>query len=147
MAARRRKAGTSEPKKWTVFVSHASADTWVARQIAEHLKAAGVHPFLDEAHIAVGEDFEGRILAALEEARELLVLLTPWSLQRPYVWAEVGAAWIKRIPIVGVLHGLTQESLHAQVSVPVLLKERDLIEINDLDRYFEQLQRRVAQES
>jgi hypothetical protein len=147
MAARRRMPGTSKAKKWTVFVSHAGPDTWVARQIADHLKAAGVHPFLDEAHIKVGEDFEAKLLAALKEARELLVLLTPWSLQRPYVWAEMGTAWLRGLPIVGVLHGLTLEALHAQVSVPIFLKERNLIDINDLDRYFEQLKRRVAQET
>ena len=122
-----RKRGAAKARPWTVFVSHAGSDTWVARQIAEHLRAAGAKPFLDEAHVAVGEDFEEKILAALEESQELLVLLTPWSLQRPYVWVEIGAAWIRRIPIVGVLQGLTPEALHAQAGVPMLLKKRDLI--------------------
>jgi hypothetical protein len=145
--ARRRKAGTPEPKKWTVFVSHAGTDTWVARQIAGHLKGAGAVPFLDEADIAVGEDFEHKILTALHEANELLVLLTPWSLRRPYVWLEVGVAWSRHIPIVGVVYGLTLESLRADTSVPNLLKERDLTDLNGLDDYFGQLQRRIAGEA
>ena len=82
---------------WVVFVSHAGSDTWVARQIAAHITARGAVPFLDEADIATGEDFEERILTALERADEMVVLLTPWSLKRPYVWMEIGAAWIKRI--------------------------------------------------
>ena len=143
MRPRHQKKGSSKPKPWIVFVSHAGSDTWVARQIAEHLKAVGAKPFLDEAHIAIGEDFEEEILAALEKASELLVLLTPWSLQRPYVWAEIGAAWVKRIPIVGVLHGLTPESLNAQAGTPVLLKKRNLLDINELDRYFKELKTRI----
>ena len=147
MAARRKKRAARKPSKWTVFVSHAGTDTWVACQIAAHLEAAGAVPFLDEAHIAVGEDFEERMLAGLEEARELLVLLTPWALQRPYVWVELVIAWRRGIPIVGVLHGLTVEALHAEKDVPVFLKRRDLITINELGRYFEQLKGRIAQES
>ena len=86
---------------WTVFISHSGTDTWVAQQIAREIEACGAVPFLDEANIAVGDDFEDRILDALEESKELVVLLTPWSLSRPYVWAELGAAWVRRIPIIG----------------------------------------------
>lgn len=46
------------PSKWLVFISHAGTDTWVAKRIAEKIEACGANTFLDEAHIAVGEDFE-----------------------------------------------------------------------------------------
>ena len=129
-------------RTWLVFISHAGADTWVAKRIAEKIEVCGAKTFLDEAHIAVGEDFEERILHALDQTDELLVLLTPWSLKRPYIWAEIGAAWYKRIPIVGVLYGLTPQELHAQAGVPTLIKRRDLIDINQLDTYLSQLRER-----
>jgi hypothetical protein len=129
--------------KWLVFISHAGKDTWVAKQIAEKIESCGARTFLDEAHIDVGEDFEERILQALDNANELLVLLTPWSLNRPYVWAEIGAAWGKRTTIIGVLHGLTPEELYAQVGIPLLIKRRNLIDINHLDDYFSQLRERI----
>lgn len=132
---------------WLVFISHAGTDTWVARRIAEQIELRGGSTFLDESHIAVGEDFEERILQALDQANELLVLLTPWSLKRPYVWAEIGAAWGKRTPIVGVLHGLTADELSTQAGVPILLKRRDLIDINQLDVYLAQLERRMTSET
>lgn len=141
------KAQQTGAPKWLVFISHAGTDTWVAKQIAEKIEACGASTFLDEAHIAVGEDFEERILQALDRANELLVLLTPWSLNRPYVWAEIGAAWGKRTPIIGVLHGLTPEQLHTQAEVPILIKRRDLIDINHLDDYFSQLRKRIAGQS
>jgi hypothetical protein len=45
------------PSKRQVFVSHAGADTWVARQIARAIKGCGASPLLDEAEIQSGQDF------------------------------------------------------------------------------------------
>lgn len=138
------KAGENPPEeRHLVFVSHDGKDTWVAKQIAREIRNAGAAPFLDEAEIEVGGDFDEQVLESLVSAAELLVLLTPWALDRPYVWAELGAAWGRRIPIVGVLYGLTVAELQARPGVPVFLKKRDLIDINDIDRYFGELARRV----
>jgi TIR domain-containing protein len=137
---------TSTTKSRFVFVSHAGEDTWVARQIAREISAVGAHPFLDEADVDVGAEFEEDIRQFLEKADELLVLFTPWALKRPYVWAEIGAAWIRRIPIIVVLHGLLPKDLHANPNAPVFLKKRDIIRLNDIGQYFEQLGVRVAPE-
>ena len=53
-------------KNRLAFISHSSADMWVARQIAREIEACGATPFLDEAHIDVGADFEEDILNFLE---------------------------------------------------------------------------------
>lgn len=127
-----------------VFVSHAGEDTWVARQIAREIAARGARPFLDEADIDVGAEFEEDIREFLDQADELLVLVTPWSLERPYVWAEIGAAWIRRIPIVVVLYGISVSDFQAKPNAPVFLKKRDMIRLNDIDQYFDQLESRVA---
>ena len=129
-----------------VFVSHSGEDTWVARQIAREIASRGAKPFLDEADIDVGAEFEEDIREFLDQADELLVLFTPWSLERPYVWAEIGAAWIRRIPIIVVLHGLSARDFQAQPNGPVFLKKRDIIRLNDIDQYFDQLANRVASE-
>jgi len=130
--------------QWLIFISHSSKDTWVAKQIAREIIACGASAFLDEADVEVGDDFEERILEFLEKANELLVLLTPWALDRPYVWAELGAAWARRIPIVGVLQGLSAAELQSREGIPIFLKKRDLIDINDIDRYFVGLATRVS---
>lgn len=130
-------------EKVKVFVSHFSRDTWLARQIARHVQAAGAESFLDEADIEAGEDFEARILQTLDSCSELLVLLTPWSIMRPYIWMEIGAAWGQRKRIVGILYGITAQELGAKNGSPALLKRVSLLEINNLDRYFQELGRRV----
>lgn len=66
-----------------VFISHSSKDTWVAKQIAQHISECGASSFLDEADIDHGDDFEERILHAAHGSQELLVLLTPWATTRP----------------------------------------------------------------
>jgi hypothetical protein len=126
-----------------VFISHSSIDTWVARQISRHVAECGATTFLDEADIEYGDDFEERILAAARASEELLVLLTPWSVKRPYIWLEIGAVWGQGKRIVGILYGLTTGELVAQDGTPALLKRIDLVEINNIDSYLDQLRRRI----
>lgn len=132
-----------QTKQYLVFVSHSARDTWVARQIAREIKRCGATPFLDEAEIEVGADFEEDILTFIDRTDEMVVLLTPWALERPYVWAELGAAWGRRIPIIGLLHGLTPTELGARAGVPILLKKRNLIDLNDIDDYLRELKDRT----
>jgi hypothetical protein len=74
-------AGISER---LVFISHAGEDTWIARQIAREIASRGARPFLDQADIDVGAEFDDDIRLFLDRADELIVLFTPWSLERPY---------------------------------------------------------------
>ena len=140
--------------KRLIFVSHSRPDTripfrgestWVARQIAREIEARGATPFLDEAQVDAGADFEEDILQFLGKAHELVVLLTPWVLDRPYVWAEIGAAWGRRIPIVALLLGITAAELQTRPGIPLLLKKRYLLELNDVEVYLKQLGERVQQ--
>src|ERR1051326_8326349 len=128
-----------------IFISHSGEDTWVARQIAREVAMRGATPFLDEADVDVGAEFEEDIRDFLDRADELLVLLTPWSLERPYVWAEIGAAWIRRIPIVALLLGITTTELQSKPGMPVILKKRDLLQLNEIGVYFDQLSRRIRE--
>lgn len=127
-----------------VFISHASTDTWVARQIAAHIERQSASTFLDVASVAYGDDFEAEILKVEPDCTELLVLLTPWLLTRRWLWLEIGFFRHARKRIVCVLHGLSPESLRANPNVASMLLKLDMVDINDLDSCLEQLRRRVA---
>jgi len=127
---------------YLTFVSHSSQDTWVAQKIASDCEAIGVSTFLDEARIAVGARFEKEIINALRRANELIVLVTPWALKRPYIWMEIGVAWSRDIPIVILLHGLTPKKFQASADIPVTLKERNIISLNDFEKYLDELRSR-----
>lgn len=127
-----------------VFVSHHSADTWIAKQIARVVEECGASVYIAETDVRLGSDFEEQLRDALNSASELVVLLTPWALARLYVWAELGVAWGRRIPIVGLLLGIEVGQLHAIPEIPLMLKRAGLLELNHIDRYLAQLAVRVA---
>jgi len=78
-------AMAGEASERLVFISHAGEDTWIARQIAREVQSRGARPFLDQADVDVGAEYEEEILLFLGQANERIVLFTPWSLERPYV--------------------------------------------------------------
>lgn len=102
--------------------------------------------FLDETHIDAGSNFEEEIRSFLERADELVVLLTPWTLDRPYVWAELGGAWVRRIPIVALVLGMEPHELQAKPGMPIFLKERNVLHLNGIDVYLAQLAERIRSE-
>ncbi len=126
-----------------VFISHSSIDTWVAKQIAQHVELCGASTFLDEADMEYGDDFEDKILEAARNSDELLVLMTPWAIARPYIWLEMGVFWGQGKRIVGILHGISAKEMGTQESIPALLKRIDLVDINKIDSYFAQLAGRL----
>lgn len=126
-----------------VFISHAGEDTWIASRIAERCEKLGATTFLDEKQIAIGADFEADILAALKTSQEFLLLATPWSLKREYVWLELGGAWRGELYIVALLLGVTATQIQSKTRVPSILKKRNLIALNAVDRYFDELARRI----
>jgi hypothetical protein len=131
-------------RKHLVFISHAATDTWVAKQIAHYVSECGAITFLDEADIDHGDDFEQRILSAARDSSELLVLLTPWAITRPWIWLEIGAFWGSGKRIVAVLHGLNPKDIAADDRIPLTLKRTDILILNEIDSYMEQLKKRVS---
>lgn len=127
-----------------VFISHASTDAWVARQLAQHARAAGADTFLDCEKIEHGDDFEEKIVTAANEASELLVLFTPMSRDRKYVWLEIGMFLGAGKRVVAVLYGVSKSEIAVDPLMPVALKRIDSVSIDDCDSYFAQLSKRVG---
>lgn len=129
---------------YTVFVSHASADKWVAEQFAKQVENRGARAFLDARGIETGDRFDDELKKALNDADELLVLLTPAALERPYVWIEIGVAWSQEKRIVGILYGVTTNELASQEGTPAFMKGILLRDITDFDEYLGELSRRLG---
>ena len=83
-------------RKYQVFVSHATADKWLATTFCEKIEATGATTFRDDRDINGGDDIPEEIRTQIKRSRELVVLLTPESVDRPWVLLEVGAAWCWR---------------------------------------------------
>lgn len=122
-----------------VFVSHATADKWIATTFCEKIEAIGASTFRDDRDINGGDDIPDEIRSQIKQSRELVVLLTPESVDRPWVLLEVGAAWglRKNYRIVPVLCHVTVDA------IPDIIKGKKAFLINDFDQYLKELQKRV----
>jgi TIR domain-containing protein len=129
-----------------VFVSHASADRWVAEQLARRIRDdCGAETFIDVFDVAKGDDFEALIFGELRKCQELLVLLTPWSVDRNWVWVEIGAARALGLRIIPVLYQVSLDEIEHEGGGKTFLGGRNVVEINDADQYLIELAKRVKE--
>jgi hypothetical protein len=67
------------PKRYKLFVSHGSDDSWIAAQIAKRAQELGADTFLDETNIPKGSNFKQIIHSEIAQSDEVIALFTPWS--------------------------------------------------------------------
>lgn len=126
-----------------VFISHGKADAWVAKQIARCVRDCGATTFLDEDDIPKGDDFKARIREETNRCDELIALFTPWSVERNWVWVEVGAAFNRGIPIVGVLYQVTLTEIEEQRGGSTIFTDRICVDINQFEGFLNELRQRI----
>ena len=124
---------------YQVFVSHATADKWIATTFCEKIDATGATSFRDDRDINGGDSIPETIRTEIQVSRELVVLLSPDSIERPWVLLEVGAAWGRRknYRIVPVLCHVSFDA------IPDIIEGKKAFHINDFDKYLTELKRRV----
>ena len=128
---------------YRVFVSHAWSDLWIAQQIERRIREdAKAETFIDAFDIAKGDDFEERIFTEMARVHELVVLLTPWSVDRHWLWVEVGAARANKCRIVPILYHLSLEDLERGGGA-TFLKAKNVVAMNEMETYLSQLKRRA----
>ncbi len=86
--------GPTRPK---VYLAHATEDKPMVRPLAERLVANGIHVWLDEWDIAVGESLRQQMEAGLEGMTHFVVALTPAALKKPWVAMEIDAGIISKL--------------------------------------------------
>lgn len=129
-----------------MFISHARSKRTV-EYLAALIEAAGARSFHSGRSISPGEDFEARILRTIRKCLGFVVVLTPWSVTRPYVWTEFGIAWDEGKRIVGIVDGMTIGQLTRRAEIPLRLRRIQLVTLGDVDRYISGLRRRVRRVS
>jgi hypothetical protein len=125
--ARKRPTKRSSKQSYRLFVSHASADKWLARTLCEKLEEIGVQTFRDDRDINGGDDIPESLRREIIRSKELLVLVTPESVNRPWVLLEVGGALLRGMRITPVL-------CHVEVDrIPDLIKSKKAVPLNEFD--------------
>jgi hypothetical protein len=124
-----------------VFLSHAAADASLAEYLARVMRnsVGGLHVFVASypGEIPTGSDWLVKIRAELRAADTYLVLLTPYSIQRLWLWFETGAAWMSERRLIPVTaKGLTKSD------VPMPLGAHQALSLEqkaDIERLFHDL--------
>ena len=92
-----------------IFLSHAVADTAIAEYlettIRQNIRNVYVFRTTRTGQIPTGTVWFSTILKELKSANKYVVLLTPWSMSRPWVCFESGAAWMTGKKLVAVVAG------------------------------------------
>lgn len=137
---KRQSSKAKHRRNYQVFVSHATADKWIAKVICEKIDAIGASTFRDDRDINGGDDIPEEIRQQIKRSQELVVLLTPESVSREWVLLEVGAAWGWRKRIVAILD-------HIDINpIPEIIKSKKAIKLNDFDNYVNEVCKRVKKD-
>src|SRR4051794_34265321 len=97
---------------YRVFFSHGGEDAFVAKTYLKRtIEESGALVFVDAGEIRYGDDFRKIVLEELERCDELVVLLTPTSIGRAWVFAEIGAALIRGVRVVVLQYGVNERQL------------------------------------
>lgn len=83
-----------------LFISHASSDAEFANAVKQEIEkvfANGVDVFCTSSPgtIQVGADWLQDIESKLAATQAVIVIVTPVSIERPWLWFELGATWSK----------------------------------------------------
>ncbi len=89
-------------KRPVLFISHATTDGPIVAVVREEVRrifANGVEVFASSVPgtIKPGRDWLESIRTSLDDATAVAVLITPVSVNRPWIWFEVGASWSKMV--------------------------------------------------
>lgn len=122
-------------------MSHATSDKWIAQTLCNTIEETGAVTFRDDRDIAGGDDIPEEIRREIKRSREIVVLLTPQSVNRQWVILEVGAAWgwSKKVRIILVMYHVSVDP------IPDMIKNKKALPLNDFDQYVLELGKRVRE--
>jgi hypothetical protein len=128
-------------EKPTIFISHASADTEVAKTLARFLEDRGAK-VISDSNIRPSESFLDEIEQAIKTSRVVILLVSPHFLTSPWCNVEAGIALGQQQPspdrrVVPILiGGVTPQSVsrliwQTQAIVASGMDEQDLLKSLD----------------
>jgi formylglycine-generating enzyme required for sulfatase activity len=84
----------------SVFISYSSSDQAVADRICAAIEGSGVGCWIAPRDIEPGADYPSAILAGLEGARVVVVLISAAAVASPHILTEIGHAFSEKKPII-----------------------------------------------
>ncbi|HVO84272.1 MAG TPA: hypothetical protein VMU60_07600 [Syntrophobacteria bacterium] len=120
-----------------LYISHVSEEALFALLLKDFIESTFLGQVeatlsCSSADSAADRKWLQGIDGALDSAKLLLLLCSPWSIQHGWMHFEAGCAWMKNLPVLVVCHsGLKKSELPSPLSVfeePLDVQERDFME-------------------
>jgi hypothetical protein len=121
---------------YKIFISSSYKDIDLARDLERRLEAAGVDAYRIDKIISAGS-IEKSIMKNLNDADEIVVILTDKSVANPWLMYEMGAASSLRKRITPVIVGLKPNQL------PSIIRNMEYIKYPELPKYISALEKRA----
>ena len=125
------------PAVHKAFLSFGWEDRDLAKRIAESLQANGIDTWWAEWEIRAGDSLRRKIDEGLRDCTDFLVLLTPASIDKPWVNQEMDAGFVRKVEsqarFIPIRHGL------AVTALPPLLRGMLSPALEDFDSDIRQL--------
>ena len=132
-AKKKARASTSP---YLVFISHSSKEAWIANQISKELEALGARTWLDSKDLRGGDIWQEKILGAIDNCQEGLVLVSPDSVNSWWVAFEIGALSGQRKTVTPILNGVDPKGMAS-------MRDVQAIDLNEFDKFLAQLKGRM----
>lgn len=104
--------------------------------MAEKMRDINCEAWLDEEDLEGGDDVLERIRRGIDACQEAIVLLSPNSLNSPWVLFEIGGAYMQHKRVTPILNNVSPEA------VPPV-RGLKAIDLNQFERFLLQLAKRV----
>jgi len=85
------------PSSPTAFLSYASEDHDLAEHVATALQGAGIETWWDRWEIGAGDSIVQKVNEGLGECSHFIVLLTPTSIEKPWVQTEMDTGFVRKV--------------------------------------------------
>jgi isopentenyl diphosphate isomerase/L-lactate dehydrogenase-like FMN-dependent dehydrogenase len=123
---------------YSVFLSYSSKDRFIAETIIDKLEAIGVQTWADTKSMEGGGITIREIIAAIDACNEVIVLVSPNSIESQWVLFEIGVARGKDKRTTPVLCNIDPNDMAP-------MKDVVAIDLNKFDQFLIQLQERIKQ--
>lgn len=99
-----------------VYLAHGSEDKAAAARLRDQLMERGIEVWFDEWEIGPGDSLVEKMARGLEDCTHFVVLLTPTSIEKPWVKEEMNAAFVRKVDggcrFIGLRADVAVDDLH-----------------------------------
>jgi hypothetical protein len=139
-----RPAPAAKPPARRIFISHASEDSRLARDVAAILRRQRWDAWLDESDIRGGGPWAASIQQALRSSSVVVLLVTANSVAKEWVLDEIAAARNLRVPIIPAF----LEDVRLPDELQFMLQRTEFVDVSGLTSFSsDDRQKRYAAES